>query len=55
MWTDGLGGLTDFGFPWSDNGRLAIITAHDGIVVAGDATQPIATGGKLAAAGPVRR
>ena len=36
-WTDGSGGLVEYGMPWSPDGRhLAILTAADGVIVADD-------------------
>jgi WD40 repeat protein len=41
-WTDGIGGLVEYGMPWSPDGRyLAILTATDGVIVAdNDNTSP---------------
>lgn len=36
-WTDGIGGLVEYGMPWSPDGRyLAILTATDGVIIADD-------------------
>jgi WD40 repeat protein len=38
MWTDGIGGYSDAGVPFSPDGKyLAFITANDGVIVADDA------------------
>jgi len=47
VWSNGVGGYPDFGAPWSSDGRLAVVTQNDGVIVTGDAKQTIPLGDTL--------